>query len=283
MFEWYECIMNEKKRKIFMMFGVLFFVLYMGFGEIPNDKLEVSFLDVGQGDSIYIKTPSNNKILVDGGPRNYVLKELSNVIPFFDKTIDLVVLTHPHDDHLQGLNEVVKRYKIGAVMMTGAAFDTEAYKEFLRLIKEKNIPVIIAEAGKDFSFGDVDFDVLYPFKSVAGNSFENINNSSIAIKLIYKNAEVYLGGDGEKEVENELVSFAAPLKSSIYKASHHGSRTASTPQFLSEVSPKIAVIQVGKNNTFKHPHPETLRNFVRQKIEKVYRTDKDGTIKITFE
>jgi len=266
-------------------FTALFFgytALLIALCEIPQHGLHVYFLDVGQGDSIFINTPQNHQILVDGGPKTEVLNELSDVMPFFDKSIDLVVLTHPHDDHIQGLVEVLKKYEVDAVLITGVSFNNSNYNEFLRVVNEKNIPVRFAKSSEDFSFGEVFLDIIYPFKSLSGKTFSNINNSSIAMKVIYKDHSIYLGGDGEIEVEKEILASGFSLKSDVYKASHHGSRTASSLDFLVKIRPKIAVIQVGKDNTFKHPHPETLRSLFKSGVEKIYRNDLDGRVEFVF-
>lgn len=270
-------------RKI--VFIVLFFgytVFFWAIKEIPPTRLEVYFLNVDQGDSIFIRTPSSNQILIDGGPKSNVLNELSKVMPFFNKSIDLVVLTHPHDDHVQGLIEVLKRYEVKAVLLTGVSFSNPNYDEFLRLTNEKEIPIFIADKDSDFSFDDVYFDVLYPLKSLSGKTVKNINNSSIATRLLYEDYEIYLGGDGENEVEQEILKSGQVINSVIYKASHHGSRTASSSEFLAKIKPQIAVIQCGVDNKFSHPHPETIRNSNRAKVQRTYRTDMDGWVEISF-
>jgi competence protein ComEC len=193
-----------------------------------------------------------------------------------------MVLTHPHDDHIQGLIEVLKRYEVKAVLLTGVSFSNPNYDEFLRIINEKKIPIFIADKDSDFSFGDVHFDVLYPINSLSGKTVKNINNSSIAMRVMYAGREIYLGGDDEIEVEQEILKSGQVINSDIYKASHHGSRTASSPEFLAKIKPEIAVIQCGVDNKFSHPHPETIRNLNRAEVQEIYRTDLDGRVEISF-
>lgn len=280
----FESIKITGKIKKYLVAGLLFCCLAIGYSlyELPDNKFHIYFLDVDQGDSIFIKTNQNHKILIDGGPRDLVLGEIGEVMPFFDKKIDFVVLTHPHADHLEGLVEVLKRFKVGMVLINGVNTPDDTYKEFLKECSNKNIPIQIAERKNDFIFGEVILDVLYPFESIAGETYENLNNSSIGINVLFENKQILLLGDLEKEKEAELLKKPLPYNIDIYKVSHHGSRTASSIQFLSKILPKIAVIQVGENNKFKHPHPETIRNLNRVDNERIYRTDIDGTIEFVF-
>lgn len=250
--------------------------------ELPDDKFHIYFLDVDQGDSILIKTPQNHHILIDGGPKNFVLEELGEVIPFFDRKIDLIVLTHPHADHIEGLVEVLKKYDVENVLISGVNFFDDTYREFLKEIHLRNINVFLAERKTDFTFNDVFVDILYPLNEIAGNNYENLNNSSVGIVVIYKDKKIVLFGDLEQEEEQVLLKTPLPCNVDIYKASHHGSKTASSIEFLQMISPKEVVIEAGKNNQFKHPHPETIRNFHRANVERIYRTDIDGRVEFIF-
>jgi competence protein ComEC len=268
---------------------VLFGITILGYGafcvlfwQLPDDKFHIMFLDVGQGDSIFIKTPQNHQILIDGGPDNAVIEELGGVMPFFNKSIDLVVLTHPHADHINGLVEVLERFKVENVLLTGVADDEEAYIEFLSIIDEKNVRVFIAEEGTDFLFNDVLVDVLYPFESIAGMSFDNLNNSSVVVRVVYEENEILLTGDLEMEGEEQLVEEGVELEADILKAGHHGSKTASGLEFLGEVGAEVVVISCGLDNKFGHPHEEVMENFALSGVEEVRRTDLEGTVEIEF-
>ena len=276
-------IVSLKIKKFFVSFIVLGSIaLVFSFLQLPDNKFHIFFLNVGQGDSTFIKTPENHQIIVDGGPKSFVMQELADVMPFFDKTIDLVVLTHPHSDHISGLTEVLKRYKVSAVLMTGVYFEDPYYQEFLKEIREKNITIFIADNDTALVIGSVFLNVLSPFNSISGKSFANLNNSSIALKVIFKNEEILLMGDAEKDIEEALLTSGVDLDSDILKAGHHGSKTSSTLNFLNAVSPKSVVVSCGKDNSFGHPPPETLRNFYRANINNIYRTDLDGRIEFEF-
>lgn len=264
-------------------------LLYAAFGmlisQLPDAKFHIYFFDVGQGDSIFIKTPLNHQILIDGGPDDSCLSRLSDVMPFFDKSIDMIVLTHPHADHIAGLIEAIKRYDVDYVLLTGVSFDDPYYKEFLRHISDKTTRhprVFVAEAGTDFLFSDVLVDVIYPFKSISGEKFKNVNNSSTAIRVTYSGKSVLLTGDLESEIEKELVLSGENLNADILKAGHHGSKTASSLEFLKKVLPERVVISCGADNKFGHPHAETLRNFGIANVKEILRTDISGGINFSW-
>lgn len=250
--------------------------------QLPDDNFHVYFLDIGQGDSIMIKTPENHQILLDGGPKNYVLQQLDGVMPFFDKKIDLVVLTHPHADHVDGLVEVLKRYEVGAILMTGVDYPSPNYDEFLKVASSKNIQTFIANNNLDFRFGEVVLDILYPEKQMLGKTIKNLNNSSIVTKVSYKGKQILLTGDMELEEENLLIETGLNLKADVLKVGHHGSRTSTSKIFLNLVKPEIAVIQSGEGNSFGHPHKETLDKLKAAQVKQIYRNDMDGMVKITF-
>lgn len=250
--------------------------------ELPDDKFHIWFLDVGQGDAILIKTPENHQILIDGGPDDAVMEQLSKVMPFFDRSLDLVVLTHPHEDHVNGLVAVLKHYRVDNVLLTGVNNRSGAYNEFLDELIEGKINFYIADHLEDFHFGEVFLDVLFPFEQLILEDFDNLNNSSIVMKLEYKDVQILLTGDAEKEVEDFLLEQHVNLKADVLKAGHHGSKTSSSLKFLAKVRPKTVVIQVGKGNSYGHPSDLTLRNFAAVGVKKVYRNDLDGRVELVF-
>lgn len=267
----------------------LFFILFLGWTlfflllwEMPDNRFHIYFLDVGQGDSILIKTPQNHQILIDGGGKTDVLQELAKVMSFFDRSIDMVILSHPHDDHIAGLVEVLKRYRVNYVLFTGIKTRNNYYDEFLDIVENQKIPYLISEAKTDFKFGEVSFDILYPFSSIAGKDFKNLNNSSIALRISYQNHNILLTGDLEKEAELEMIKENLDLKAQILKAGHHGSKNSSTMEFLKKVQANTVVIQSGKDNSFGHPHDETLRNLYRVKVKEIRRNDEEGLIEFIF-
>ncbi len=261
---------------------ILIMVLsWIHWSRLSQGHLIVHFLDIGQGDSVLIQTPSNKIILVDGGPGTEIMTELNEILPFLEKEIDLLVLTHPHSDHVEGLVPVVKRYDIDAALITGVSYSNPYYDEFLKDL-QLEAEVYFADSSQDFDFGDgVYLDVLYPFEPIISGEFENVNNSSIVMRIIYEENEILLAGDAEFEVEEELLELGAVLFSDVFKASHHGSRTANTEEFVEAISPSIVVIQSGEDNAFGHPHQETLDVFEKIGAD-VYRNDLDGRVSLEF-
>jgi len=270
--------------KKYILAGVVATYIALGYAfyQLPDDKFHIYFLDVDQGDGILIKTPQSHYILVDGGPQNFILEQLGEVLPFFKREIDFMVLTHPHSDHIEGLIEVLKRYKVDNVLISGVNVFDDEYKEFLKEIRMQNIKIFVAESNADFVFGDVKMDIIYPFNEIVGQNFANINNSSVGMRISYKDKNILLLGDLETVGEKELLSTNLPRDVDIYKASHHGSKTASSFEFVKKLSPKTIVIQVGENNKFKHPSPETLKTFQELGLTKIYRTDIDGRVEFAF-
>ena len=244
----------------------------------PHD-LEVYFLDVGQGDSILIRTPDNQDILIDGGPGQTVLMRLAAVLPFWDRDIELMILTHPHDDHVAGLVPVLERYQVEQVWYTQAAYENPNYLEFQKIIQEKNIPHQKTFYGNKLEVGENLFlETLYPFSNMDLNEIENINNTSIINRLVYGETEFLFTGDAETEVEEILLHNQLDLHADLLKAGHHGSKTASSKEFLAAVQPKIVMIQCGLGNKFNHPHFKTLLALQEIGVE-IFRNDLAGTIK----
>lgn len=255
--------------------------------------LEVIFFDVGQGDAAFIETPERQQILIDGGPNGQViLEKLGEEMPFWDRTIDLVVLTHPEKDHMAGLIEVLKKYKIENILWTGVVRDTAEYKEWVKLIKEEGANIVIARAGMRILGGstslqiwgrsDLDssrtlLELLYPFESLEGKAMKDSNDTSIVAKLVFGETSFLFTGDATKSVERQLLHQVEQLNSDVLKVGHHGSKTSTSREFVEAVSPEIAVISAGKNNSYGHPHQEVLDNLAGARI---MRTDLEGGIKL---
>ncbi|MFA4833647.1 MAG: ComEC/Rec2 family competence protein [Patescibacteria group bacterium] len=275
--------MPAKLYKILLVFGIVAVLLAVPifvFSYNPSRELEVSFLDVGQGDAILIKSPMGQNILIDGGPDSKVIEGLGKNLPFWDKRIDLMVLTHPHDDHVTGLIEVIERYSVKKIVYTGVIHDAPNYLEWLGKIRERKIPLVIIDRPQKIVLGDDCYlEIISPRKSLLGRETDNLNNSSIVAKLVYGQTKFLLAGDAEIEVEKELLSGGGDLSAQVLKAGHHSSDTSSSEDFLEAVSPQIAVIQVGKDNDFGHPNLRILKRLERIGA-KVFRTDVDETIKL---
>ena len=243
------------------------------------DTLHVHFFDVGQGDAIYIRTPAKQDILIDGGPDSSVLAKLGQTMPFYDRKIELMILTHPHADHMEGLVDVLERYEVEQVLYSGVEYKSATYNEWQKLIATKNIPTKIAQAGQTVQLGEAKVDILFPDSNLKGESIKNVNNASVVGKLTFDQNTFMFTGDAEEEIEKSLL-YQFPgdmLNSNVYKAGHHGSKTSNKKGFVAAVKPEVAVISVGKDNKYKHPAESTLQTFAGMGAT-IYRTDQDGDV-----
>jgi competence protein ComEC len=248
----------------------------------PSSSLKVAFFDVGQGDAIFFQTPQGHQVLIDGGPDNRVLMRLSEVMPFWDKSIDLVVLTHPDADHITGLVGVFERYEVESVLWTGKRKDTKVFAAFEKALLKEGAKEIVARAGERVLFGNstVVLEVLYPF-AASELEKEATNETSVIARLVYGEHEVLFTGDTTKKIEKRVLEQGANVEADILKVAHHGSKTSSSREFLEAVAPDVAVILVGKDNRYGHPSQETLANLAEYGI-KIERTDVEGTIHYSF-
>lgn len=243
-----------------------------------NNILEFIALDVGQGDAILIKTPYEQNILIDGGPDNSVIYRLGKNLPFYDRTIDLMVLTHPDPDHLTGLIEVLKRFKVKKVLLNSFSDSDPNCLIWQKLIKEKGIEQQIGQAGQVINFGqDLEIKILYPEESYFNRDIDDFNVASLILKLVYKNTSFLLMGDAPKEAEERLILKGVDLKVDVLKVGHHGSKNSSGLDFVKMVSPKYAIISVGLNNRFGHPTRRVLKTLKEFNVE-ILRTDEMGDI-----
>ena len=246
----------------------------------PLAGLEIYFLDVGQGDAILVRNSQGKNILIDGGPDELVLEKIGRILPYNNRKIDIMILTHPHADHLIGLIAILKRYQVGTVIYTGADYQDSSYRYFQELISQKAQKVTIAQGDASINLEDnCHLDFLFPFSNISGQKFKNINNSSIVTELECGNHKILLTGDAEKEVEQELLENYPDIRASILKLGHHGSKTASSLEFLEQINPELAIILVGKDNKYGLPSPEIMDRLQDMKI-KVIRTDQDGGLRI---
>lgn len=242
--------------------------------------LKIQFFDIGQGDAIFIETPSGLQLLIDGGPDNRVLSKLGEVMPFYDKDIDIVVASHPHADHIVGLMDVLGRYEVKNIVEAKESYKSPEFKAWQEAVAGEGAIEIEAIAGKVVDLGDgVTLTVLHPFKSVAGDSPKNPHDDGVVILLRYGELEVMLTGDMEAKVERRLILGGYNLDSDVLKVGHHGSKTSTSEEFLSATSPEVAIIQVGAKNRYGHPAPEVLNRLENFGI-KYYRNDIDGDIKL---
>ncbi len=252
---------------------VIFSVIY----DQTRHQFKVAFLDVGQGDAIFIQTPSGQQMLIDGGaPGGAVLRELGKVMPFYDRSIDIVLATHPDQDHIGGLNDVLERFSVNTFVRTMTTSTSAVFVGLTDLIQKKNIKEEIITKPEEINFNDgVKFDILFPDKDTSG---WETNDSSIVGKLTYKDESFLLTGDSPIFIEKYLVdTYGDLLKSDVLKAGHHGSKYSSSELFIRTVLPKISIISAGLNNSYGHPTPEVL-NILKKYGSEIWETSRLGTI-----
>ena len=256
--------------------GLLAAVLWSETASSP--ALELAFFDVGQGDAVFFETPHGHQVLIDGGPDTKVLSRLGEVMPFWDKTLDLVVLTHPDADHITGLVAVFERYEVENVLWTGRRKDTRVFAAFDAVLKKEGANVFLAQAGQQVVLGESGavLEILYPQESSDVQQGKS-NETSIVARLAYGDRKVLLPGDTTKKIEELLLEAEKDMKADILKIAHHGSDTSSSREFLEAVASKVAVISVGRDNKFGHPTQDVLVNLAEYGI-KIRRTDREGTI-----
>ncbi|MCD6233345.1 MBL fold metallo-hydrolase [bacterium] len=245
-----------------------------------QENLRVDFLDVGQGDAIFIETPQHHQILIDGGSNEGILQKLAKEMPFWDRTIDLVILTHPEKDHLEGLLYVLKKYQVENILWTGIKRKTMVYKKWVNLLRKEKAKVVIGKAPEEIVAGEVLIDILYPLTSLEGKEFKDSNDTSVVSRLNFGETSFLFTGDATTKTEKELIQKKAfLLRADVLKVGHHGSKTSSSGDFLAKVSPSLAVISVGKDNKYGHPAKEVLQRLESFGI-KVLRTDKAGDVRV---
>ncbi|MBI4117927.1 MAG: MBL fold metallo-hydrolase [Parcubacteria group bacterium] len=265
----------------YLLLGVLLVANYFLWNAViatdDNRILTVAFLDVGQGDSIFIEAPNGNQMLIDGGPSGQVvLRALSEVMPFYDRSIDGVIATHPDKDHIGGLSSVLERYDVSYFFEPGVEHDTGAYAGLLESVDVENAEHIFARRGMRIVLDDEVFlDILFPDRDP--KSMET-NDASVIAKLIYGETSFLLTGDTTKKIERYVASLdAKALDIDVLKAAHHGSKTSSDPILLGFASPAYAVISSGEGNSYGHPHKE-VTDRLQQFGAEIVETAKVGTI-----
>lgn len=239
-----------------------------------NSNLKIYYLNVGQADSILIQNNGQN-MLIDAGNNDDGVKIVEYLKSMGISKIDYLIGTHPHEDHIGSLDDVINNFDIGSIYMPKVANTTKTFEDVLDAIENKNLTVKEPTIGETFNMQDAKFKILW-----AGTNSEDLNSCSIVLKLTFGNLSYLFTGDIEEEGENEIINRGEDIKASVLKIAHHGSRSSSSSLFLDKVSPKIAVIMVGKENSYGHPNKKILDRLKEKNIE-VYRTDTDGTILIT--
>lgn len=297
--------MNKKRQSLLFSVLLLIFANFFVWKEVfgLGNNLKVVFFDIGQGDSIFIETDQGHQILIDGGPsQTTILEKLSKQMPFWDRTLDLVISTHSDYDHLTGLISVLKKYKAENIFWNGISQETKTFQQWQVLlgqiigqelgqkeeaIGQKNVlskpAVFIANKGVVIKAGKAVLYILYPFKDLIRQGLAlDSNDGSVVTKLVFGANSFLFTGDISRKIENALLvrsDFPVSLQSNVLKVAHHGSKTSTQKVFLEIVQPQIAVISCGKKNTYGHPHQEVLSNLTEFGIN-ILRTDLLGDVEI---
>ncbi|OGF21988.1 hypothetical protein A2Y83_03175 [Candidatus Falkowbacteria bacterium RBG_13_39_14] len=281
-----------RKKKILIIILALiainiYFLARAVFSFSLDDKMRVIFFDVGQGDASLVMADGLN-ILIDGGPDKKVVEKLDKYLPFWDREIDIMVLTHPHADHVAGLIDVFKKYQVDEVWMTGVLHSSYEYLEFLEIARDSGMAtrMVGRDAINRVSATNIKIEILYPREDLFEKTVDNLNNSSIVLRISYKDKSFLFAGDIEEKADAELCEkplLSHPLegegniRSDVLKIAHHGSANASSQCFLEAVKPEITVISAGRDNDFGMPSLRILNRLERMGIG-VFRTDEDGDV-----
>ena len=266
-----------KKTNLIVVSFVLFLsALLVTPASAASKKLTVHFIDVGQGDSIYIKTPNGDNILIDAGN-----KDGSDVVAYLKKqkvdNIDVMIATHPDADHIGGLDEVLKAYKVKSVYAPKVSHTTQAYKDFLNAVKKEGVKIKTANKGVSLSLKGITAKFVGPVKSYSNS---DLNDWSAVLRLVYNKKSFLFTGDAEFKAETDMIKSKQDLKADVIKIGHHGAKTSTSTDFLKAVKPTYGVISVGKKNSYGHPTADTLKRLKNSKV-KVFRTDKQGSVVAT--
>lgn len=275
------------KEKILLVFAVLFLSLGSLFiiSAFNFGKVRIIACDVGQGDAGLVVTPNGSQILIDGGPGKKVLECLASKMPFWDRQIEMMVLTHPQKDHMEGLISVLDNYQVKTIVWTGVSGEGGLFNQWSRKIEAEGAKVYLAHSGEKLMIDNLTFDVLWPSREKLEewriDPPADLNDSSVTMRVNFKAGNndycAYYTGDIPKEILQGLIS--RPCQ--ILKISHHGSKTGTNGEILDAVKPKIAIIQVGRNS-YGHPTREVLSLLESRKID-VLRNDINGPVEITFD
>ncbi len=284
-----------KKNKLLAITGFLIFcnflVLFTFLELRGRREFEVVFFDVGQGDAVLIKTSQGHNILIDGGPSKEIISHLSKEFNFWEREIDLIILTHAHADHLFGLVEILERFDVGKILWNQQEADTLIYRKWENLLDD----VISKKAykGQRINLGEVYLDVLYPPKNYQFT--KDLNEGSVISRLTHADGAILFTGDAYKRQEKQLLEWekecttenyswceVMKIPSEILKAGHHGSSTSSDYDFVKRVSPEVAVISAGEDNRYGHPHEETLEVFNILEVD-IHKTFKNGNFRVIID
>ncbi len=257
-----------------------FWIIYSSYKSLDNKYLKVIFLDVGQGDSIYIEAPNGKQVIIDGGPDAKLLSSLAKVMPFADRSVDMIIATHPDMDHIGGFPLLIDNYKVSNIIENGTLSDTEIFSDLEQKISKNKINKIIARRGMHIILDEknnIYLDILSPSKDMLS---PDSNDSSIVAKLVFGKNSFMLTGDASLYVENlmEWNENDSTLKSDVLKLGHHGAKTSSSILWLEKINPEVAIVSAGKNNKYGHPSKEILERLSNLKIPFISTSEKGNII-----
>lgn len=242
---------------------------------LPTDVVEVHFIDVGQGDSILIEAGSNS-MLIDAGENNKGTDVVNYLQQHNITELDYLIGTHPHSDHIGGLDTIIHNFPIGKVIMPEVAHTTQTFEDILDALEEKELRITKPVVGTSYELGSATFTIISPNST----EYEDLNDYSVGIKFTYGNNSFLFTGDATSTSEEEMLQNGIDLSSDVLKLSHHGSSTSNTDSFLDVVNPTYAIVSAGIDNEYGHPHTEVLQAIFNRRA-KLYRTDKQGTVVFT--
>jgi competence protein ComEC len=276
--------MNRRSKQfiafLFICLAVWLFATLPRLDPKKDNLFRVAFFDIGQGDSIFLTTPHEQQILIDGGPDSKILSRLGKEMPFYDRTIDLVIVSHNHSDHIAGLNQVLERYKVNEIWISGAIHTTNEYIKLLELIRDKNIPTKLVWQGRETNIDGVQLNVVHPITSAEGIRPDDQHDATIVVRALYGENSFLFTGDINEGHEQAMIKSGVPISADVLKVPHHGSASGLALNFLNLVNPKYAVIQSGKDNKYGHPTASILQKLNDRGII-IYRNDLNGTIRAT--
>lgn len=276
-----------KTKRLFILFLILFFPIFTIGCDLFNshsskdnqlspEKMLVHYIDVGQGDCILIQV-NNINLLIDSGPKSDKKKLFNYLSSLKLSKLDYVIATHPHEDHIGNMADIIKDYNVLAFYAPKVQSTTKSFEMLVEALKDKNLKINVIK--KDIRSIDLGKNTNVTVFSPTKDSYEDLNNYSPIIKIQYGSTSFLFTGDAQKEVEKEILN-NDNLSSDVLKVGHHGSSTSTSKSFLNKVNPSIAVISVGKDNTYNHPNENTIKLLNENKVT-TYRTDKDGTVLIS--
>ncbi len=269
--------MRLSKKFVLGVLALTLVLVFYALWQKEDQRPQVVFLDVGQGDAVLVSLPGDVQILIDAGPSGELASKLSGHLPFYDRDIELAILTHPHADHLRGFLEIFKNYNVKNFIFSGANYSSRVYADFMEVLKKEGSSIYLAQAGDVIGYeGRPILRIFSPGKIELGRGFKKIHDANIVSQLELGGKKFLLMGDAEEVTENQLVASNAIIDVDVLKVGHHGSKTSTSAALLQAAQPEEAIIQVGRNS-YGHPNPGVLER-LQQIGAKIFRNDEAGDI-----